>query len=201
MGIDSEDAVKIVSEECLSVPVEPENLKQLEYAEPAWSESDFGQVFRSHYARVVGVLCRIVGDPTQAEELASEAFWRLYRQTPEPDGHVGGWLYRTATRLGIDSLRARARRERYERDAGRIFLGARSIEDPLEETLRMERCRQVRGVLASLKPAHARILVLRASGFSYEELAGILGVKRGSVGTMLNRAEAEFRKRYLRRKR
>ncbi|HEX5483413.1 MAG TPA: sigma-70 family RNA polymerase sigma factor, partial [Terriglobia bacterium] len=168
--------------------------------EPAWSESEFSSVFRNHYARVVGVLCRIVGDRTQAEELANEVFWRLYRQTPDPDGRVGGWLYRTATHLGIDSLRASARRDRYERDAGKVLFGDRSAHDPLEEALRAERCRHVRAVLASLKPAHSRILLLRASGFSYEELAGILGVKRGSVGTMLIRAEAEFRKRYLRRK-
>jgi len=55
----------------------------------------------------------------------------------------------------------------------------------------------VRTVLASIKPAQAQLLILRASGFSYKELAGVLEVKVTGVGTMLNRAEEEFRNRYL----
>jgi RNA polymerase sigma-70 factor (ECF subfamily) len=55
----------------------------------------------------------------------------------------------------------------------------------------------VRAVLADLKPAQAQILILRHSGFSYKELAEILDVARGSVGTMLARAEADFQERYV----
>ena len=53
------------------------------------------------------------------------------------------------------------------------------------------------GVLASIKPAHAQLLILRASGFSYKELADALEAKATGIGTMLNRAEEEFRNRYL----
>jgi len=55
---------------------------------------------------------------------------------------------------------------------------------------------RVRRVLAQLKPAQAQALILRASGFSYHEVAETLGVKRVSVGTLILRAEQSFRKHF-----
>jgi len=68
---------------------------------------------------------------------------------------------------------------------------------PLDELLREEKRQRVRAVLVLIKPAQAQLLVLRASGLSYKELAETLDVKVSGIGTMLNRAEAEFRNRYL----
>jgi RNA polymerase sigma factor (sigma-70 family) len=160
------------------------------------SESAFREFFLKNYDRVVNVLCRFVGDFSQAEELANDVFWRFYQRriSVSGDSHAGGWLYRTATRVGIDALRAAARRRRYESAAAQseTFESA----NPLEEVLRAERCAGVRSALASLRPAQAQLLILRASGFSYKELAEILNAKSGSIGVMLIRAEAAFRKRY-----
>jgi len=158
----------------------------------------FEALFLKHYARTVGVLYRLLGDRTRAEELANDVFWKLYQQPwwPQSDGNVGGWLCRTATNLGIDSLRALARRKQYEEAAGRALRGDGAPADPLEEVLRAERARRVRAVLATLKPAQAQILILRASGLSYRELTDALEVKLGTVGTMLVRAEAAFEKRF-----
>jgi RNA polymerase sigma-70 factor, ECF subfamily len=50
--------------------------------------------------------------------------------------------------------------------------------------------------LADLKPAQAQLLLLRASGHSYKELAAALEIEPVSVGTMLIRAEAAFEKLY-----
>lgn len=168
-------------------------------ARTCWSEEAFQHIFEENYGRVAAVLQRIVGDPSRAEDLAIEAFWRFYHQPQvrEGEGNPGGWLYRTATRLGIDSLRAETRRGRYEQQAGRL-LKPHSYADPLEDVLRVERQAQVRKVLATLRPAQAQILILRASGFSYHELSEALRVKRGGVGTMLIRAENQFRKLYER---
>jgi RNA polymerase sigma factor (sigma-70 family) len=168
--------------------------------EPVWPENAFREAFLQHYVRVTGVLYRLVGDASRAEELANDVFWRLYQQriVPGPDGNLGGWLYRTATHLGIDALRAAARRKQYEQAAARAMSESFTPSDPLRDILREETQRRVRAVLASMRPAQARLLILRASGFSYKELAGILKIRAGSVGTMLIRAEAQFRKRYLR---
>src|SRR5512134_3104443 len=90
-----------------------------ETAETAQDESrsfEFERLFLEHWASVYRVLHRLVGDPTEAEDLALEAFLRLYRQTGEQtDGmNAGGWSYRVATRLGLHSIRSWKRREHYE---------------------------------------------------------------------------------------
>lgn len=166
--------------------------------ERRWNASDFEGVFLEYYGRIVAILHRLLGDRTRSEELANDVFWRLYQQPlrPAADGNVGGWLYRTATNLGIDALRASARRYRYEQAAGREMAAGPDL-DPLDDVLRAEQSQRVRAVLAALRPGQAQVLALRSSGCSYNELAEALGVKRGSVGTMLIRAEAEFKKRYV----
>lgn len=183
-----------------------EGIRQMSSGEAAhftgaseWDPSSFEQTFLEHFNRVVAVIFRLLGDRGRSEELANEAFWKLYRQPllPTPEGNVAGWLYRTATNLGIDELRARAKRKHYEESAERLASPAGEAGDPLSEVLREEKCRRVRTVLASLKPAQAQVLILRHSGFSYNELSDCLGVKRGSVGTMLMRAEAQFQRRFV----
>lgn len=162
-----------------------------------WSESEFRGIFFEYYPRIVGVLVRLLGERSRAEEIANDALWRLYCQPASAmNGNVAGWLYRTATNLGIDALRASTRRWQYENHAGKV---AQEVNPagPLDEVLREERCRRVRAVLAELKPAQAQLLILRASGFSYKEVADVLVINANGIGTMLNRAEAAFRQRYI----
>src|SRR6266478_2190255 len=84
-----------------------------------WEEGEFRAVFLRHYPRIVALLIRLLGDRSRAEEMANDAFWRLYHQPAlQVDGNIGGWLYRTATNLGIDALRASRRRRQYEEAAG-----------------------------------------------------------------------------------
>jgi len=163
-----------------------------------WSNAEFEALFLEHYPRIVNVLLRLVGERTRAEELANDVFWKLYC-TPtrrQSDGRVGGWLYRTAANLGIDALRSAARRRKYEAAAA-CSRGEAGTAGPLDEMVRKEQRRRVREVLAALKPVQAQILILRASGLSYRELADALEAKPGGIGTMLSRAQAEFRKLYL----
>lgn len=161
----------------------------------------FEQVFLANYARVVSVVRRLVGDHARAEDLANEVFLKLYR-LPMPKraiDNVPGWLYRTATNLAIDALRASARRHRYEEAAAREEIKERTAESALDQSLRLERQERVRAVLAELKPVQAQLLLLRASGHSYKELAEILDLEIGTVGTRLVRAEAAFEERYIER--
>jgi RNA polymerase sigma-70 factor (ECF subfamily) len=173
-------------------------MSQLRETPDTWEEPMFRQLFREHYGRVVGVLVRLLGDRSHAEEVANDAFLKLYRQPAslQVDGNVGGWLYRTATNLGIDALRAGYRRKKYEQAAAGLIQD-KTQPGPLDDVLHEENCRHVRAVLSSIKPTQAQLLILRSSGLSYKELAEALEVKPGNVGTMLNRAEVEFRTRYI----
>ena len=56
---------------------------------------------------------------------------------------------------------------------------------------------QVRQTLAVLRERQAELLILRASGLSYEELATALGLNPASVGTLIGRAQQAFRKEYV----
>jgi len=161
-------------------------------------DSQFEKFYLEHYGRVVGVLFRLTASRGDAEDLANEVFVKLYRRQslPSPDGNVAGWLYRTATNLGIDALRKEARRRRHENVAAHEALESQVADGPLAAVLTSERRRKVREALAELKPVQAQALILRASGFSYQELADALDVKRVSMGTLLLRAEEAFRKTY-----
>jgi len=162
-----------------------------------WPERAFEAVFLEYYARLVGILYRMVGDRGHAEEIASESFLKLYQASSGSWRNPGGWLYRTATRLAIDSVRAGNRRNLSLSEAAEAVAIAPAA-DPLDDALRRERTRQVRAALARLKPAQAQLLTLRASGLSYKELADALQMKPASVGRLLGRAEAAFEKAYRR---
>ena len=167
----------------------------------SFTDEGFEELFLAHYGRMVTVLRRLLGDRGCAEDLVNEVFLKLYRRgLPQgSNGNVPGWLYRTAMNLGIDALRSLARRRRYEQAAAVAVAGSRWSEDGYAQVLQAERQQRVRAVLAELKPSQAQLLVLRASGHSYKEVADILGIQCGSVGTLLIRAEGAFEKRYRER--
>jgi RNA polymerase sigma-70 factor (ECF subfamily) len=166
-------------------------------AQEGGSEAGFEAVFHTHWSQVVQVLARLVGDPAEAEDLALDAFWRLYRHPPRQEQNLGGWLYRVATRLGLNALRARQRRQRYEESAGKDALDNDPPGNPAALVEQAQERRQVRKVLSLMKPRAAQVLILRHSGLSYAEIAAALDVSPGSVGTLLARAEGEFEGRYL----
>lgn len=157
---------------------------------------DFDGFFQSHWERVCRMLFNVVGDWDEAQDLALEAFLRLYRRPPGDSFNLSGWVYRVAVNLGFNALRDRKRRLQYEAEAGELTLSGDVNSDPAQAAeLRNER-RQVRGVLSAMKPRSAQLLILRHSGLSYAELAEALSIAPASVGTLLARAEAEFEKLY-----
>jgi RNA polymerase sigma-70 factor, ECF subfamily len=170
-------------------------------AETACSESgsvEFEALFQEHWASVYRILQRLVGDPAEAEDLALEAFLRLYRhkQKQPDDQNAGGWLYQVASRLGLNSIRDWKRREQYELAAGRYALQETARLSPADLLAQEEERRQVRLVLARMNERQSQLLVLRYSGFSYKEIAGALNLAPASIGPLLVRAEREFEKQY-----
>jgi RNA polymerase sigma-70 factor (ECF subfamily) len=154
---------------------------------------DFEVFFHDHYGRIARVVARVVGDHARAEDLASEAFWKLWR-TPRAQGeNAGGWLYRTAVRLALNDLRGGQRRQRYESLAG----NPAHLPTPEEAHAAEEEREQVRQVLGTLRDRQAELLILRASGLTYDELADALQLNPASVGTLVSRAQQAFRKEYL----
>jgi RNA polymerase sigma-70 factor (ECF subfamily) len=155
---------------------------------------DLEQLFRARYAAVARVIAGIVRDRGRAEELAVEVFLRVARSRPAPE-NIEAWLYRTAVRMALDELRREARRARYER----LLTIFRGHPGPEEVRAAGERQERVRSVLRHLETRQAEMLLLRANGLSYAEIAVALGLNAVSVGTLLARAQESFRKEYVRR--
>jgi RNA polymerase sigma-70 factor, ECF subfamily len=172
-----------------------------EIAETARTESGslgFEALFMEHWTSVYRILRRLVGDPAEAEDLALEAFLRLYRHNqkqPEVQ-NTGGWLYQVATRLGLNSIRDWKRREQYELNAGRYALEETAQLSPAEILAQAEERHQGRLALARMNERQSQLLILRYSGFSYKEIARALNLAPASIGPLLVRAEREFEKRY-----
>jgi len=156
---------------------------------------DVEAIFRAHYERISRVIARVTGDPARAEELAVEVFLKFWRAPQAHGENAGGWLYRTAVRKGLDELRHRTRRTRYERLLGFV----RGAPTPEEICAATEERDRVRLLLTAMEPRQAELLLLRSDGLSYAELASALDLNPASIGTLLIRAQQTFRKEYIKR--
>jgi RNA polymerase sigma factor (sigma-70 family) len=159
----------------------------------------FEELFVEHYPRLVNSLVRIIGNRSQAEELAAEAFFKLHKKNPrcETEQNLIGWLYRTAINLALDALRANMRRQRREVEAEKEAVLKEPRPDPLHELLAEEQRLRVRCVLSRLKTIHAEVLLICSNGFSCTEAAALLGLKSDSVYTLVGRAKKQFEQEYV----
>ena len=64
-------------------------------------QSSFELIVKEHTGKVVGLAWRLVGNHQEAEDIAQEAFLRLYKALPgfRGESRVSTWLYRTTSRL------------------------------------------------------------------------------------------------------
>jgi len=159
--------------------------------------AEFEQLFEGHWERLCRVLYRITGDAQEAQDLVLEAFVRLHQSAPANRDNLVGWLYRVATNLGFNALRANRRRQFYETEALKESMLQDFPANPEEDAGRSIENQHVRDILQSMKPRLARLLVLRHSGLTYVELAEAEGIRKSSVGTLLARAEKDFERLYL----
>lgn len=155
--------------------------------------STFEPVFEAFYERTARLIARIVRDPSRAEELAGDVFWKLWRNPQAYGDAVGGWLYRTAVRAAIYELRRQSRRARLQHLLG--FDADRTTPEDLHAA--NEAQEQVRRVLTRLSAGQAELLLLRSQDLSYAELASALNLNPASIGTLLSRAQEAFRKEYV----
>lgn len=155
----------------------------------------FEELFTRYFPLVHSVISRIVGDTAEAEELTQETFLRLYERPIQAteSANVRAWLLRVGTNSAFNAVRSRRRRTSWlQRLAGRAE-ARQTGDDPSSIVAARDEAGRVRQVLAQLPERQRAALVLRASGLSYAEVAAALGVRPGSVGTILARAERAFR--------
>jgi RNA polymerase sigma-70 factor (ECF subfamily) len=155
-------------------------------------DESFEALFMAEYSRVAGIANRVLADPHEAEDVAQEVFIDFHRLHSASAQYAPAWLHRAAAHAALNRLRGARRRQR--REMAQAPGEADRTADPQTLLEVNEDRRRVRQALARLAPRPAAVLVLRASGLSYAEVAQALGVGIGQVGTLLRRAEAALRK-------
>ena len=170
----------------------------VETAQVRSPSTSFELLFLEHWSQIFRLLCRLVGDPSEAEDLPLETFFRLYQRHPLPENelNVAGWLHRVATNLGLHSIRSFKRRERYELAAGKFALEETGVDQPPGIIAEQEERDLARVVLARMNKRQAQILLMRHSGMAYKDISEALGLSPTSIGPLLLRAERDFEKRY-----
>jgi len=156
---------------------------------------DFDALFDSGYRRLARLLYRITDDTSKAEEAASEAFWRLHKKPPPKNTSLEGWLYRTGVRVALDQVKKDRRRARYEALGSFLKRGP----TPEQALAQQEERTRVRLALCGLKTVQVALILSRAEGLSYSELAEKFHINPASVGRVLARAQEAFRKEYINR--
>lgn len=155
---------------------------------------EFETVFDRMYPSLFRYCHRLTGDPDVADDIAQEAFVRLYeRQVEGTEEGLRGWLFRTAIHLVRDRHRLRENRRRLLEANPVLPTGE---EAPDRAVQRNEEVTRVREALNELKDRDREMLLLRYEGFSYREIAEAFDVAAGSVGTLLARAERRFTDAY-----
>jgi RNA polymerase sigma-70 factor (ECF subfamily) len=149
------------------------------------------QLFRRYYHPVRLLLARMLGDDDLADDLAQDTFVALYThppQLPVDDEAIRAWLYKVALNRGYNALRSQ---RRGQARLPNLYTPEREL-DPETEAVRAEERAHVQAVLATLPERQAKLLVLRQEDLKYAEIAAVLEVAPGSIGTLLVRAERAF---------
>ncbi len=153
----------------------------------------FEELFDNEFARVFRYLDQLSGEPDLAADLAQEAFIRLYQRGSMPDRPLP-WLVTVALNLFRNVRSTQARR-------ARLLAGAqveKTVAEPArfpDQVAETESIR-VRDALNALTERERELLLLRAEGYSYRDLAAALRLHEPSVGTLLARAKQAFREAY-----
>lgn len=144
---------------------------------------------RRHAPAVIGVATHILGDRTQAEDVAQETFWRAWRAADTFDprrGNVRSWLVAIGRNAAIDHVRVR---RAAPLDPGTIGLFLSRVvqpESPDEALVADADAAEVRAALGRLPAEQRRALLLAAvAGRSAAEVGQIEGIPLGTAKTRI----------------
>jgi len=159
----------------------------------AGDHAAFESLVEGHRDRTVNFLYRMVGDADEAEDLAQEAFLRVYkaRRRYEPMAQFSTWLYRISYNLALSHYRQKGRR-RFE------ALGEAPATNPGPEAhlASQETVRHVWEALDALPPKQRMALVLtRFEDCSYERAAEVMKTTKAAIRSLVARARETLRHR------
>ncbi len=167
-----------------------------------------GTIAERHHPALIRYLHGYVGSRETAEDLAQEAFVRLYRHAREyrEVAKATTWLYKIATNLALNEIRDRRHRPRLSLDAPVSFrstgrelgdgLADRRAPDPAAAAESRDLRDRVKAAVDGIpEPYRAAILLCDLEGMSYQEAAAVLEVPVGTIRSRLFRARERFQER------
>jgi RNA polymerase sigma-70 factor (ECF subfamily) len=150
------------------------------------------ELFETHFHRLYRYIDRVSGDPELAADLAQEAFIKLYRRGSLPDAPEA-WLISVALNLFRNARSTRSRRRRLLTIARGEAAHSDPPPSPESAAAAAETRQRVRSTIDRLSERERRLLLLKAEGYSYRDIAAALELNEASVGTLLARAIRAFR--------
>jgi len=155
----------------------------------------FDAVFRAHYATLVGVAERIVGERAVAEELAQDVMLELWKRhaTLTVDESLRAYLVRAARNRALNHLR----HERMKvRTAPRAAGDTVTLPDAPGNLVEEELDAAVREAVRALPERCREVFELsRGQGLRYAEIAAVLGISVKTVEAQMGKALRVLRER------
>lgn len=170
----------------------------------------FQELYAKYSRQLVRFTQQFCGSQARAEELAQDVFLQVYRARAsyQARARFSTWLFRIATNVCLSDRRRPEHRSptfSIDEDPDDADEPRRELRDPDAEegesaALASEKRGRVRALLARLPPQQrAALLLARAEGFSYEEVAESLECSVPAVKSLIHRATLALRdgmKRY-----
>lgn len=152
----------------------------------------FAELLRRHQGKVRGLLLRLCGDRTLADDLAQEVFLRAYRGLWGFEGRssFGTWLYR----ISYNAYLNHSTRVRKWSSLPTAYDAETAAPDDALSPPRADLRRDLEAAVATLPQRYRGVVVLYyLQDLSYPEIAEILDVPLGTVKTHLHRAKRLLR--------
>jgi RNA polymerase sigma-70 factor, ECF subfamily len=150
------------------------------------NERAFEAVYDRLAGPAYGVARRVVRDPAQSEEVAQEALLEVWRTAARFDPAMGSaatWVLTIVHRRAIDRVRSMtATLEREHKTAG-PWVAADEVADAVEASLDRERVRRCLDGLTEIQ--RESITLAYYGGYSYREVAALLGAAVGTIKTRI----------------
>lgn len=147
----------------------------------------FGELVRRHELSAWNAAWRLLGDATEAEDAAQDAFLKILDAAPRyrPTASFRTYLYRVVTRLCLN--RMEKKRPHYV-DRLPVSVSVSTDPGPVETLARRETADAVRRALDALPPRQRAALILRYyEDMSYREIAEVMDTTVKSVERLLGR--------------
>lgn len=156
-------------------------------------QSERLEIFKAHYAqyypKVLKHLYFLMGNNDFNEDVAHDVFMKYWDAPPGSVTYPGAWLCKVAANLALNTVRSRKRRAAREENLMAEPQVSYTAEDHLT---RREDVREVRELLEQIPENQRTCLLLKFSGYSYDEISEATGIPRGNVGQMIARGKAKF---------